>query len=111
MRLGNLGLRTKFMSGGIFPMLLVLLLAVTGIMTLRAELKDLLEVERVGNTIRDAVSIDRDFMETQNSIYRYVLTGDNEALAAYKSGTARVEQGLANLNKAVGGATKAGRIG
>ncbi len=103
MKFGNIGLRAKIMSGSIFPMLIIMFLAVTGVLTLRFLTSTLQSTDRISSMNSLAMAIERSVLEMENGILGYLLTGEEPQLERYENAGKKVSAKLAELSQLVSG--------
>lgn len=101
MRLTDLAVRTRIMIGSVLPMILILIMAVIGIKTAR-ELGTVIRLTSQTETlIRQAMTIERDAADMENSIRGHLLAGDEDSLVQYKSAVAGIQKAFKQLKIAV----------
>ena len=97
--LGKFGLKTKIMSGAIFPMILIVFLAVTGVMTLNFQSDAILGIDRLKGLTDDANHIEGTVNEMRGAIRGYLLAGNEQILERYGTAENRVFSAIVNLKK------------
>lgn len=106
MKFADLGLKTKFMTGSILPLLICVFLGVTGVMTLRLLGSTIQTMDRLGSMDRLASDLERGVDRMENGLRRYLLTGDKKFLERYNKAGTRVSIALTDLKKSVTGKPK-----
>lgn len=101
MRLGDLGLKTKIVVQGAFPIILLVALSVVGIISLRQVLQGVKAVDDTYRMIGYSKDIEADALSMQTGLRGFLLTGNEEFLVTFKEEEARVSQGFAALSGSV----------
>lgn len=99
MKLRDTGIGIKIITGSVFPMLIVVFLGVTGVMTLRFLTGIVESVDGVVDMKQRATDVQRSVLEMENEMLVYLWDGGEEQLRRYERARARVSAGLAVLKK------------
>lgn len=101
MRLGDMGLKTKMVVQGAFPILLLVALSVVGTVILRYVLLGVKAVDDTHQMIGHSKDIQADALNMQTGLRGFLLTGDEGFLVTFKEEEARLESGFATLSRSV----------
>ena len=107
MKFINLGLKPKIMSGSILPMLICILIGVTGIWTLHILTDILLSTGRNVQLGTHTLEIERNAAEMERAVHEYLLSGGNQALERYKTAWTTLSGNLTAMKAALGSDQKA----
>ncbi len=99
MRFKSLGIRFKMMSVFALPVLLCIIVGASGIVGMRLSLKSREVAQMSTQTIRHAFEIDRIATETEKALYEYAVTGSQDVLQRYKTGSADLSKELAEMKR------------
>ena len=84
MKFANIGLKAKMMIGPVFPMLLIIFLGVTGVMTLNYQSGIILSLDAMNGIEDAAAKMESAAAEMENAANTYLLTGDETAVERYE---------------------------
>ncbi len=102
MKFRDIRLKTKFMLGSVFPMIIVVFLGTTGIMTLRYLNGGIDAMNRITKTDTDVAQIERDLAAMESELLSYLFTGQENRLKSYESIGKTIASELADLKKRIG---------
>ncbi|MFH1114376.1 MAG: methyl-accepting chemotaxis protein [Pseudomonadota bacterium] len=102
MRFRDVGLKTRFMLGAVFPMVIIVFLAASGIWSLRYVIDSVYSLDRVTKMEVDTVDIEKQCSAMESGLAAYLLTGEDKQLKSYESAWKAVSSQLAELKKNVG---------
>ncbi len=103
MRFPGMRLRTRFVLGSAFPMLIIVFLAVSGIWTLGYLNRDIRSLTGITKVKTDTVDIEHGFSTMESRLLGYLLTGADKQLKSYESAGEIVSSQLAELKRKIGG--------
>lgn len=101
MRLGDLGLKTKIIVQGAFPIILLAALSVVCIVSLRYVLQSVKAVDETYSIIGHSKDIQADALNMQTGLRGFLLTGNEEFLVTFKEEEARLEVGFTALGGSI----------
>ncbi|MDQ7784881.1 MAG: methyl-accepting chemotaxis protein [Desulfomonilaceae bacterium] len=99
MRFRDIGLKTKFMFGQIFPMFIFVFLAVSGVWTLHRLNHTIHSLDRITNVKSDAAHNEGNLSAMESALLAYLLSGEEKRLKGYESIGETVSSGLAEMKK------------
>lgn len=101
MKFGDLGLRTKIMSGGLVPVLLSTVVFIVALVSLGAVLKGVYWVDYTHRAVRITMEVYEDALLMEASMRGFLLTGDEHFLEPYNHGSENIDKGLTRLQQMV----------
>lgn len=99
MKLGDVGLRAQIMSGSVFPMVIIVFLAVTGVMTLRFAVATAKSVDGIADVSQRVADVQKSVVDMEKALLAYLLSGGDQQLGRYETARAAVSAGLTDLKK------------
>jgi methyl-accepting chemotaxis protein len=102
MKFGNLGIKSKIMSGSIFPMVGIVIIAITGILTLQLLSRTILSVDGISRLNRLAAEAERNVVAMENGLLRFLVNGSQQSMERFKLEGEAALATLKNLKKSVG---------
>lgn len=84
MKFGNLQLKTKIMSGYVLPMVIIIFLGSTGIMTLRFIVGAIKSMDEIAQLNQQAMEIQHSFVVMEKALLAFVATGEEQKLKNYE---------------------------